>query len=357
MPVGAPAPRAVGEQILAMKATIAGALVDQEFARHPELVERYGAIGREKSLQDAGYHLSYLAEAVSMARPQLFVDYIGWAKIMLARRGVLASDLAFHLECMRDVLTGVLPEDVYSVAAEPLTLAIEQLPALPDEIATFIEPGHPLSLLTHQYLNALLRGDRHDASTLVLTAVKDGVTVRDLYLHLFQRVQREIGRLWQTNQISVAQEHYCTAATQLIMSQLYPYIFQGAKNGGTFVGTCVAGDLHEIGVRMVADFFEMAGWHTYYLGANTPASSVVQTVIERQAHVLGISATITYHVRAVEALIKAVRANPACADVVILVGGYPFNQSPDLSQSVGADGYAADADGAIQLAGTLTGFV
>ena len=63
----------------------------------------------------------------------------------------------------------------------------------------------------------------------------------------------------------MAQEHYCTAATQLIMSQLYPYIFTTGKNGRVLVGTCVSGDLHEIGVRMVSDFFEMEGWDTFYL--------------------------------------------------------------------------------------------
>ena len=35
-------------------------------------------------------------------------------------------------------------------------------------------------------------------------------------------------------------KHYCTAATQLIMSQLYPYIFSGEKTAGAFVATCVA---------------------------------------------------------------------------------------------------------------------
>ena len=41
------------------------------------------------------------------------------------------------------------------------------------------------------------------------------------------------------------------------------------------VATCIGGELHEIGIRMVADFFEMEGWDTYYLGANTPADAVV----------------------------------------------------------------------------------
>lgn len=178
--------------------------------------------------------------------------------------------------------------------------------------------------------------------------------MREIYLHVFQAAQYEVGRLWQTNQLIVAQEHYCTAATQLIMSQLYPYVFASEKTGGTLVATCVAGDLHEIGIRMVTDFFEMDGWNTYYLGASTPAQAVVDTVVQHQAQVLAISATISGHLRGVDELIRRVCAQPACRDVKILVGGYPFLVAPELWQRVGADGTAPTAQGAIALVGGLT---
>jgi methanogenic corrinoid protein MtbC1 len=155
------------------------------------------------------------------------------------------------------------------------------------------------------------------------------------------------------NLLSVAQEHYCTAATQLIMSQLYPHIFETEKNGRTLVATCVAGDLHEIGVRMVADFFEMEGWDTFYLGANAPTACVLETLAERRADVLAISATITPHVRAVAGLIAAVRSSPAGRDIKIMVGGYPFNIAPDLWRRVGADAGARDALESIAVANQL----
>ena len=154
------------------------------------------------------------------------------------------------------------------------------------------------------------------------------------------------------NQVSVAQEHYCTAATQLIMSQLYPHIFATERIGRRLVATCVGGELHEIGIRMVADFFEMEGWDTYYLGANTPTESVVQTVVERSADILGVSATIAFHTSAVADLIANVRASEV-GDVKILVGGYPFNIAPDLWRQVGADGCARDAQEAVELANRL----
>jgi methanogenic corrinoid protein MtbC1 len=227
------------------------------------------------------------------------------------------------------------------------------MPSMPVDLPTFLDGNAPLSPLAHQYFRALRRGERQLASRMVLDAVAAGTPVKEIYLHVFQTAQYEIGRLWQTNDITVAEEHYCTAATQLIMSQLYPHIFATAKIGRTMVATSVAGDLHELGVRMVADFFEMDGWDTFYLGANTPHASVIATVVERQASVLAISATITFHVEAVRALIAAVRKDPDAGGVRILVGGYPFNRNPDLWRNVGGDGYAPDAQEAILLADQL----
>lgn len=343
-----------GDRLRQQQAAIAAVLVERQFSERPELLTRYGPIGREKCLQDANYHLAYLADAMSAETPALFANYVAWAKVMLGKRNIPAEDLARHLELTRTVLRETLADDTGALAAEYVTAGLAQLQSFPVDLPTCLPADALHAELAFKYLSALLKGERHIASKLVLDAVAGGTPVREIYLHVFQAAQYEVGRLWQTNQISVAQEHYCTAATQLIMSQLYPHVFASEKTGGTLVATCVAGDLHEIGIRMVSDFFEMDGWNTYYLGASTPAQAVVDTVVQHQAQVLAISATISGHLRGVEEIIRRVRAQPACSHVRILVGGYPFLVAPDLWERIGADGTAPNAQAAIALAGDLT---
>lgn len=211
----------------------------------------------------------------------------------------------------------------------------------------------PLAPLAQQFLEAILRGERQRASRMILDAVNAGVSVKEIYLHVFQRSQQEVGRLWQRERISVAQEHYCTAATQLIMSQLYPYIFATEKNGRTLVAACVPGELHEIGMRMVSDFFELEGWDSYYLGANMPEADLISTLKERKAELLALSATLTDNVGVAARLIAAVRAADIGHPVRILVGGRPFTEVPDLWQRIGADGSGQDAEEALQAAERL----
>ncbi|MFC7669333.1 B12-binding domain-containing protein [Hymenobacter humi] len=126
------------------------------------------------------------------------------------------------------------------------------------------------SALAADYLSLLLSADRPAAQRLLLAEAEAGTDVRDLYLRVLQPTQREVGNLWHSGTISVAEEHYCTAATAGLMAQAQPY-FQGTpRNGRRLLAACVAGDLHTLGLQMVADFLEYEGWEVSYLGASTP---------------------------------------------------------------------------------------
>lgn len=218
----------------------------------------------------------------------------------------------------------------------------------------FEEEAGEYAQLARLYLDALLRVERDAATRMIIKAVEQGTSVKDIYIHVFEPAQHEVGRLWQRNKITVAEEHFCTAATQMIMSQLYPYIFQGGKRKEhRLVATCVEGEMHEIGVRMVADLLEMAGWDTYYLGANTPLKSILDTLKQLKPDLLAVSAAIHFNIPAVKELIETIHSTPNLPEVKILVGGRPFNLAPDLWKKVGADGCAVNAENAVELAEKL----
>jgi methanogenic corrinoid protein MtbC1 len=332
------------------RALLAEAVTARQYEAQPELAARFGEMGRVKCVQDANFHLSYLADSVSASSPLLFSDYIAWAKVMLSARGVPATDLSRNISIMHEVVREKLPSQLAAVIDEYFEAGLNKLPSVSIEPSALLEGAGPHTAMATEFLKLLLSGERHVASRLILDAVDSGVPVKDIYLHVFQSSQRELGRLWQLNQISVAQEHYSTAATQLIMAQLYPGIFRTEKNGRKIIATSIGGELHEIGVRIIADFFEMEGWDTYYLGANSPTAAIVQAIADRRADILAVSATMTFHIRAVENLIATVRASADSNRVKVLVGGYPFNVEPELWKRVGADGYAADASEAIAVA-------
>lgn len=332
--------RALAEQVIGI-----------QYGRDPSLADRYGTSGRAKCVDDANYTLLYLESAVRAGSPELFSEYLIWLRGLMESVGVAADDVISNLSAMRHVLAG--QDSAFGrAAADYIDTALAAAAEMP------VQPSHidsraPLSGLARRYLDGLLRNDRRGAAELVLDAAAQGVAVADLYEHVFQPCLREIGRLWQRNEISVAQEHLFTAATQMVMSQLYPRIFDRPANGRSMVAVCANGELHEIGVRMVADMFEMAGWETTYVGASTPVAAVVKLLCEVRPDLLAVSATIAPNVANVAALIAAVRETPELAAVRVMVGGTPFNQAHDLWRRVGADGWAPDARSAISEADIL----
>jgi len=337
--------------IIERQEDLAREIVQRHWKLRPALEQLYGEKGRTRCLEDARYHLRYLAEAVGAREPALFVHYITWAKTMLLARNIPVEDLVANLEVMLNVLGKELPPSMQMPAVDYVKSAIGSL-TLANDNSSFLDPRQPLAELANQYLSALLRYDRHSASALIMGAVKNKTSIRELYCHVFEPCQYEIGRLWQSNVVSIAQEHYCTASTQLIMSQLYPYIFRSDRTfRGTIVAACVNGELHEIGARMLCDLLEMEGWNTIYLGANVPTAGIVEVLRDNHSDILAVSASMTFHIRAVREVIAAVRlASPATR---ILVGGYAFKIAPGLWRDVGADYWTKDASDAISLIGGL----
>lgn len=330
----------------------AARVTDAQFSRTPSMRERYGAAGRQHCIDDTIFHLRYLGEAVEFDDADLFADYVAWAKVMLTSRGVGADDLTANLQQLRSELSSEL-----AAAASPaLTIldhVLARLPSMPDSVSTFVGAGGDLETTARQYLTLIRAGHRKDADALIMNALNRGASLPDLYLRVFEPVQQEIGRLWQMNQISVAQEHFCTAAVQRSMSQLYGTLFSGVPGRRRVVAACAGGELHEVGLRMVADLLESSGWDSVYLGANVPVESIVRTAAEEPTALVAISATITPNLRALAALIEALRRNEVTSGVPIIVGGYPFRLSHALVARIGADGWAANAAEAVRLANEL----
>lgn len=344
----------VADYIRSNADSLAADILKQQFYIQKDLKKRYTEEEEQKCLQDVKYHLKFLIESIGIDSKLLFSNYMEWVKDLLAGHSIPKKDLIVNLECMAEVLKSKISPDQFKSVNEHIIEGIDQIKSDDTEMKTFLDPQNELFSQANKYLEYLLDSKRNDASLFILDLAKNNVLPKNIYLGIFQPVQYEVGRLWQTNKISVAVEHYCTAVTQMIMSQLYPYIFSSKKNGKSFVATCASGELHELGIRMVADLLEMEGWDTYYLGANTPIEDLVQTVREKRPDILGISATMTFHLEKVNEIISIIRKDISSGEMKIIVGGYLFNISKEIYQKIGADAFAEDAEEAITTIKKIT---
>jgi MerR family transcriptional regulator, light-induced transcriptional regulator len=200
------------------------------------------------------------------------------------------------------------------------------------------------------YLGALLASDLAGARAVLDDAIAAGVPVRSIYLDVLQPTLYEVGRRWSHAEISIAQEHLATAATQSAMARLAESLSEGSRRvrPGTAVVACASDELHAVGGRMVADFLEADGWRVVFLGQVTPGAELAALAAEQGAQLVAISAALPERVPQVAEACAALRGlDPA---PYVLVGGQAFGGSAERALRTGADAYAEDAEAAASAA-------
>lgn len=210
----------------------------------------------------------------------------------------------------------------------------------------------PILLLQQEYLDAMHQGSGRLADKVVEQALDQNISANRIYLDIFQNTAYEIGRKWQRNEFSVAQEHLATAIIEREMSDLRPYFKPVRERAKKMVLGAVDKELHRVGMRMVADFFEQDGWEVYYLGATVPTDTFLSIARDFHADLIGLSAQMVYHLPAVMEFIKEADRR-GMGGIPILAGGYPFVQNPTLYQNLGVRFGGANAQEALEIANTI----
>ena len=333
---------------------LARAVVSRHEEEDPTLGSRFGSGWRSEWETDVRQRLEHLAQAVSVRRPILFAHAIGWTRGAYAAREITNDDLVRHLKCLRAVLQEELAKDLFEAISPFLTEAADRIreegDASPPPTGSFATQS-PRARLVLEYIENLLDGRRDAATKLILDTIEGGAPIREIYEHVLLPAQAEIGNMWHRAEVSISDEHYATATTQMVMSRARSWFPAPEKSDRRMLAFTVGGDLHEIGIRMVSEFFELDGWNAYYLGANIPAADALHAIGIREPHLVAISLHSLLHLTSLAELIANIkRENP---EIRVLVGGTPFMLVQDLYEEIGADGWGRSPSEAVELGNSL----
>ncbi|MCK6615525.1 MAG: cobalamin-dependent protein [Ignavibacteriaceae bacterium] len=177
------------------------------------------------------------------------------------------------------------------------------------------------------FLDALLAGDKLLCQSIVKNLVDNKIPVETIYFDLFQKVMYRIGTMWEKNQISIPVEHHATQIIDELISVTLNVSQKEEGNGKRCIISCVDKEYHLLGAKMVSYIFELNGWDTIFLGASTPPKTLVNYVMEKDPHVVGLSNNFHLNfLRLLETieLIKQARPNQQ-----IYLGGQAIGQVAD----------------------------
>jgi 5-methyltetrahydrofolate--homocysteine methyltransferase len=161
-----------------------------------------------------------------------------------------------------------------------------------------------------------------------------------------------IGQEFKSGRLFVPEVLLAARAMNAGLAVLEPHLSASGRlaRGKALIGT-VQGDLHDIGKNMVIIMLRGVGFDVVDLGINVSADDFVRKVVEEKPHILGLSALLTTTMPQMKRVIEGLAKAGLRDKVKVMVGGAPV--SPTFARQIGADGYAADAGEAVEVAKEL----
>ncbi|MDR3337095.1 MAG: corrinoid protein [Treponema sp.] len=161
-----------------------------------------------------------------------------------------------------------------------------------------------------------------------------------------------VGDKFQKSEIFVPEMLIAARTMKKGVEVLKPKLGAGATSqlGKCIIGT-VHGDLHDIGKNLVSLMIESAGFEVIDLGVDVASEKFVEALKENpDTKIVALSALLTTTMPAMREAATAIKA-AGVMGFKLIVGGAPITE--EFANSIGADGFSADAAGAANLAKRL----
>jgi corrinoid protein of di/trimethylamine methyltransferase len=198
----------------------------------------------------------------------------------------------------------------------------------------------------------VLKGNHIEITKHVQELLDEGLDARDILQRGMISAMEVISEQFRAGEVFIPEVLLSARAMNTALQVLEPYLASKEReiSGKVLMGT-VRGDMHDIGKNMVITMLRGVGFEIQDMGVNVPTEQIVQCISEYRPDILGLSALLTTTMPGMRDVIEALKSEGLRESLKIMVGGAPVNEK--FARDVGADGYAADAGEAVELAKNL----
>ncbi len=198
--------------------------------------------------------------------------------------------------------------------------------------------------------DAVIKGDQSTAAEITKSALEEGTAAKNVLEEGLIAGMDVVGARFKNNEIYIPEVLIAARAMKMAMGFLEPELIKaGVEPVGKFLIATVQGDLHDIGKNLVAMMLKGAGFEVIDLGVDVSPEKFVEQVKANGVQLVGMSTLLTTTMPGMERTIKALKE--AGVSAKIMIGGAPVTQG--YADKIGADGYAADAASAVDMAKSL----
>ena len=210
-----------------------------------------------------------------------------------------------------------------------------------------------MSQILESIAEALIDGDDDVVRENVKTALDEGISAAEILNDGLLSGMDEVGALFKEGEMFVPEVLVAAKAMQAGVELLKPLLVEsGTKPLARILTATVAGDLHDIGIKLVGRMMEGAGFEVINIGIDVPTETIVEKVKEINPDILGLSAMLTTTMATMKDVIDALKEEGLTDKMPVMVGGAPL--SPMYAEKIGAY-YSSDANDAVVVAKKLMG--
>jgi corrinoid protein of di/trimethylamine methyltransferase len=206
----------------------------------------------------------------------------------------------------------------------------------------------------NQLKEAILKGDSKSAIAVTKEAIAENVDPMELVTGYMVPAMDEVGRRFECQEYFVPELLIAARAMKGALELIRPLLTaKGAVSAGVVVIGTVRGDLHDIGKNLVASMLEGAGFDVFDLGTDVSPQKFIAEAKAKHAHIVALSALLTTTMTSMKTTIEEFRKEGLRDRFKFIIGGAPVTR--EYADSIGADGYSENANGAVALARQLVG--
>ncbi|MBT4510755.1 MAG: hypothetical protein HOC20_00905 [Chloroflexi bacterium] len=189
---------------------------------------------------------------------------------------------------------------------------------------------------------------KDQALSLVDQAIKGGIDPVQIVQDGIVTGLQGIGKRFEAEEYFLAELMMGGKISQACIDLVTPYLpeNEGAKAGTVVIGA-VEGDLHDIGYSLVATQLELNGFEVHKLGVNIPAMTFIDKAKEKNADIIGLSAFLVTTIPNCNEVVDYLRDMGLKDKFKVIIGGTETSQ--EKAEAMGADGWAKNAVGAVDL--------
>lgn len=329
--------------------------VDASLMANPALGSLIGGNPVEVMQQNHRHHHAFVADLLDLDAVELFDAVVPWVYRTYRAHGFAYEYFPAEFKAWEDAIKAELSFD----AATELLAFYRRFPESHEKMVALAEAELPpreeapehLRVLVAEMTGALLAGNATRVLVLGQPMARGVDGIVSLYTDVIAPALHRIGDLWGCGEISVAHEHLASGIVNRAMSYWYVETLKCPKRGGKALFATAPGELHSIGVNMLADIFTADGWEVINLGADTPAGDIGLMAAEYRPDIVGVSVSMPFNLVSARTLIGKVRQHSPGSYVI--AGGQALAFAPSVTEKIGADAYAESARQALVISRSI----